>query len=149
MANLKNYTSEVPAITSMGRIEKALVEAGASDISKKYADGMCSAVTFRIPVNNIPMFFLLPARADACFKILWGEMTPRGRGQAHKKKWMAQAERTAWKIVADWVEIQLSMIQLEQAELMQVFLPYAYDPVSDQTFYEKLKTTNFKMLTNG
>lgn len=149
MPNLKNYTSEVPAITSMGRIEKALVEAGASDISKKYADGVCSAVTFRIPVNNIPMFFLLPARADACFKILWGSMNAQGQRQANKRKWQEQAERTAWKIIADWVDIQLSMIQLEQAELMQVFLPYAYDPASDQTFYEKLKTSNFKMLTNG
>ncbi len=145
--NLKNYTSEVPAITSMGRIEKCLVQAGASDISKKYSDGVCSAITFRIPVNGIPTYFLLPARVDACFKVLWAQFTKPG--SADKKKWLGQAERTSWKIVADWVEIQLSMIQLEQAELLQIFLPYAYDPMSNETFYDRLKSNNFKMLTNG
>jgi hypothetical protein len=147
--NLKNYTSEVPAITSMGKIERCLVEAGATDISKKYVDGVCSAMTFRIAVNNMPVFFMLPARVDACFKTLWGSMTGRGQNQADKKKWMAQAERTAWKIISDWIEIQLSMIQLEQAELLQIFLPYAYDPMTDTTLYDRVKESGFKMLGNG
>lgn len=147
--NLKNYTSEVPMSTSMGKIERCLVEAGATDISKKYADGICSSITFRMVVNQAPLFFQLPAKVDACFKSLWGNMTPRGQQQADRKKWISQAERTAWKIVSDWVEIQLSMIQLEQAEALQVFLPYVYDPAKDQTFYESLKSSNFKLLSNG
>lgn len=148
--SLKNYTSEVPAITSMGRIETCLVEAGATDISKKYEDGLCRAITFRMVVNGAPLFFQLPAKADACFKTLWGTLTARGQQQADRKKWMAQAERTAWKIVSDWVEIQLSMIRLEQAEALQIFLPYVYDPVTEQTFYESLKNKNFKaLLSNG
>lgn len=147
--NLKNYTSEVPAITSMGRIEQCLVEAGATDISKKYEDQVCRAITFRMMVNGIPLFFQLPAKVDACFAALWGSMTSRGQQQADRKKWMVQAERTAWKIVSDWVEIQLSMIRLEQAEALQIFLPYVYDPAKDQTFFQALKANNFKQLTNG
>jgi hypothetical protein len=147
--NLKNYTSEVPAITSMGKIERCLVEAGATDISKKYSDGVCNSITFRMMVNQVPLFFQLPAKVDACFKSLWGTMTPRGQQQADLKKWKSQAERTAWKIVSDWVEVQLSMIQLEQAEALQIFLPYVYDPMTDETFYERLKGNNFKQLTNG
>ena len=149
MPNIKNYTSEVPAITSMGKIERCLVEAGASDISKKYVDGICQAITFRIPVNGIPTYFLLPARVDACFKALWGSMTERGQNQADRKKWHAQAERTAWKIVSDWVEVQLSMIQLEQAELLQIFLPYAYDPMTEKTLYDRVKESGFRLISNG
>ena len=145
--NLKNYTSEVPAITSMGRIEKCLVEAGATDISKKYEDGVCRAIRFRMPVNNIPVFFELPAKVDACFKVMWKEIS-RPRPDSRKKT-EQQAERTAWKIVSDWVEVQMSMIRLEQAEALQVFLPYVWDPASEQTFYDRLKQTNYKALLPG
>lgn len=144
--NLKNYTSEVPMATSMGKIERCLVQAGATDISKKYSNEVCTSITFRMMVNQVPLFFQLPAKIDACFKTMWGSMTARGQQQADRKKWMAQAERTAWKIVSDWVEIQLSMIQLEQAEALQVFLPYVYDPIKEQTFFESLKEKNFKAL---
>lgn len=82
--NLKNYTSEVPAITSMGRIERCLVEAGATDISKKYLEGVCRAIRFRMPINNTPIFFELPARVDSCFKVLW-EDVKRPRPDTRKK----------------------------------------------------------------
>jgi len=146
--NLKNYTSTVPAITSMGRIEKSLVAAGATNISKTYEDQVCTAITFRMVITgHVPMFFELPAKVEPCFNVLWAEVK-RPKPET-KKNIREQAERTAWKIVADWVEIQLSMILLEQAEPLQVFLPYCYDPSTDQTFYEKMKTNNFKQLTAG
>lgn len=142
--NLKNYTSEVPAITSMGKIEKSLVEAGATYISKKYEDGICIAVRFRMMVNAQPLFFELPAKVDACFKVLWKEIK---RPQPDtKKRVQQQAERTAWKIINDWVEVQLSMIRLEQAEVLQIFLPYAFNPATEQTFFQQIKQNNYKAL---
>jgi hypothetical protein len=143
--NLKNYTSTVPASTSMSRIMKSLVEAGATDISMKYTDQICTAITFRMVIaGQVPMFFQLPAKIDPCFKVLYAEVK---RPQPDtKKRIREQAERTAWKIVSDWVDIQLSMIQLEQAEPLQVFLPFVYDPAKEQTFYDQLKESNFKGL---
>lgn len=143
--NLKNYTSEVPATTSMGKIEQNLVAAGATDISKKYEDGVCVAITFRMVVNTQVLFFKLPARVEHCFKVLWKEVKRPVAGT--KERTRQQAARTAWKIISDWVEIQLSMIKLEQALPLQVFLPYVYDPASEQTFFEKLEQTNFKQLS--
>ncbi|NCT92929.1 MAG: hypothetical protein GXC72_00770 [Chitinophagaceae bacterium] len=145
--NLKNYTSSVPAATSILRICKALVEAGATDISQKYdpETKTCIAISFRLVITGqVPMFFQLPAKVDPCFNVLWNEVK-RPRADS-RKKIMEQAERTAWKIVADWVEIQLSMILLEQAEPLQVFLPYVYDPVKQRTFYQSLKDVNFRGL---
>lgn len=142
--NLKNYTSEVPAHRSMSTIEKNLVDAGATDISKKYEEGICRAITFRMLINQQPLFFKLPAQVDACFKVMWAEVKrprPETKGNV-----IRQSEMTAWKIVCDWVEVQLSMIRLDQCEALQVFLPYVYDPSSDQTFYDKLKGTGFKAL---
>lgn len=142
--NLKNYTSEVPAITSMGRIEKYLVEAGATDISKKYENQVCIAIRFRMMVNLQPLFFELPAKVGACFKVLYAEV--KRPNSDTKRKVMEQSERTAWKIICDWVQVQLSMIQLEQAELLQVFLPYVFDPGTGVTYYDKLKESGFKTL---
>lgn len=142
--NLKNYTSEVPAVTSMGKIETALVQAGATDISKNYKDGVCVAVRFRMIVNNMPLFFELPARVDNCYNVLYADIK-RPRPDT-KEKVRKQAERTAWKIISDWVLVQISMIMLEQAEPLQVFLPYAWNPVTEETYYTKLKAGGFKAL---
>lgn len=143
---IKNYTSEVPASTSMNRIEKYLVEAGATDISKKYDNGICMAITFRMMVNQVPIFFQLPAKVTACFDVLWKEVKRPKADTKNKTK--QQAERTAWKIISDWVEIQLTMIKLQQAEPMEVFLPYVYNPENNETFYNRLKGNNFKQLSN-
>jgi hypothetical protein len=142
--NLKNYTSEVPAFNSITRIEKVLVEAGATDISKKYDNGVCKAIRFRMLVNQSPLFFELPARVEACFNVLWAEVKKPISGT--KERTIQQAERTAWKIISDWVEIQIAMIKLEQAELLQVFLPYVFDPVKEKTFYSQMKEGGFKAL---
>lgn len=145
--NLKNYTSEVPALTSMGKIEKSLVEAGATDISKKYEDGICIAVRFRMMVNQNALFFELPAKVDACFRVLWKEIK-RPRPDT-KKRVQQQAERTAWKIINDWVEVQLSMIRLEQAEVLQIFLPYAFNPATEKTFFTQIKESGYKALLHN
>ncbi len=145
--NLKNYTSTVPASTSMARIQRSLVEAGATDISMRFdpETKICTAITFRMVLTGqVPMFFQLPAKIDPCFKVLYAEVK---RPQPDtKKRIREQAERTAWKIVSDWVDIQLSMILLEQAEPLQLFLPYVYNPEKEVTFYEQLKQSNFKPL---
>lgn len=149
--NIKNYTSTVPASTSIGRIEKYLVEAGATDISKRYENAICTSIRFRIlhktpdnPTLGIPIFFELPAKVDACYKVLYAEV--KRPNSDTKQRVREQAERTAWKIVSDWVEVQLTMIKLEQAELLQVFLPYVYNPETDKTFFNQLKETGYKAL---
>lgn len=149
--NLKNYTSDMPFSRSINKIESCLVQAGATNISKKYDKGTCVAIMFRMVVNNNPIFFQLPANVDACYKSLLKSLKKNKNGEYHGSvdldKWKSQAERTAWKIICDWVEVQLSMILLEQAETIEVFLPYVYDPAKDETFFQKLKGNNFKQLT--
>lgn len=145
--NLKNYTSSVPASTSQAKIEKCLVAAGATDVSKKYSqERICIAIHFRLLVNDKPVFFQLPARVQQCFKVLWAEIKQPQAGT--KERVLKQAEMTAWKIISDWVEVQLSMILLEQAEVLQIFLPYVYDSVNEKTFYEHVKEGSFKLLEN-
>jgi len=57
-----------------------------------------------------------------------------------------QAARTAWKILAEWAEIQVTLVHLQQAEAIEVFLPYAWDAGKDQTLFERLKEGKFKLI---
>jgi hypothetical protein len=149
---IKNYTSSIPASTSMARIEEMLVESGARDIHKSYDGfGMCDALVFVIAIPGIPMplFFKLPAKVEKCREALWKEYvkTVKKPTDHMKDQINSQAARTAWKIMQDWVELQLTLIKLEQIEVMEAFLPYVYNQGSKETFYEHARSKGFKQLT--
>lgn len=128
----------------MARIEELLVEVGAKNINKEYAEQKVTAFYFLIDVNNKSQLFKLPVKSEAVEKILISQYKKPTKEHFIKAK--AQAERTAWKIICDWVEIQCTLIKLEQAELAQVFLPYCYNPKSNKTLWEEVKGSDFKML---
>lgn len=139
--NLKNYTSTVPTERTIARIETLLAEAGAIDISKNYNDGRLKAICFSIqavPEGRL-VVIRLPANTEAVFDALKKEVKRPRDGTLEKLR--IQAERTAWKLMQDWVEVQLSLIRLRQAELLQVFLPYVWD--GERSFYTMLKEKRF------
>lgn len=143
---IKNYTSTVPIERSINHIESKLVSYGAKDIMKRYDPaGRLESICFIIFTSDREISFKLPARIDACCEILKSEIK-RPRKNTYEKIGK-QAERTAWKLVSDWIDIQISMIELEQAEFLEVFLPYVYNPQNQQTFYEKIKESKFLALT--
>ena len=141
---LKNYTSEVPANRSIAKIENLLVQVGAKNINKQYENGSLTSFTFLIDLNGQTSIFKLPSKINSVFKVLMNEVKrPQSNTEETKRK---QAERTAWKIVCDWVEIQCAMIQLGQVELAQVFLPYHYNPKLDRTLWERVQEGELKLL---
>ena len=144
MGNIKNYTSTIPASRSMAKIEELLVEVGAKNINKEYVDQRVTAFYFLVDVNDKSQLFKLPVKTEAVEKILIAQYKKPTKESYKNAK--AQSERTAWKIICDWVEIQCTMIKLEQAELAQVFLPYCYNHKSNKTLWEEVKGDDFKML---
>jgi hypothetical protein len=145
MKQIKNYTSEVPASRSVNHIEDRLVKHGAKNILKIYnEDKKLSGVAFIVSINGKEMPFRLPARIERVEKHLRESILRPRKGTLEKVK--DQAERTAWKLLSDWVDIQMSLIELDQVELLEVFLPYIYDYEKERTFFEGMKSDGFKML---
>ncbi len=147
--NIKNYKSTVEASRSMTKIEELLVEIGATNINKQYADKVCTGITFLLYDQQLQqtLAFHLKAQVEECFQVLWKDVK---RPQANTKATLQhQANKTAWKILSDWTEIQCSMILLGQAKPLQMFLPFVYDVKSNETFFDKINSGKAQLLTNS
>lgn len=74
--NIKNYTSTIEASRSMAKIEELLVEIGASNINKQYADKICTGITFLLYDQQLQQTlpFHLKAQVEECFAILWQDV---------------------------------------------------------------------------
>ena len=140
---IRNYTSEVPAARSVGRIEALLVEFGAKNISKAYDDHKTlEAIMFDLPRPDGNSFAIkLPAHVEKMVPEIQ-KLHPRWQLWEVKE----QAERTAWKLMTEWVEIQLSLIQMQQAEPLEIFMPYVYCRQRERTYYELVALNGFKAL---
>jgi len=143
--NIKNYTSTVAFETSVNRIEKNLVKAGANNILKTYDDNqILKGIQFTKELNGTTISFKVEAKTDKIYQLLMKEFTRPT--EISKKNSLNQAERTAWKLISDWVDIQLSLIALDQADFMQIFLPYVFNLNTGKTFYSTIKESEFKLL---
>jgi len=145
---LKNYTSKVPVSQTIARIESVLIRVGVNGITKEYGpQSEIVALTFHIALGETRVAIRLPANREQALNALWEdykETHPNGR--MNRKDFAEQAERTAWKLMQDWCEVQLSLIQVKQAEFLQVFMPYVWDGQRRQTFYDQIKGGGYKAL---
>jgi hypothetical protein len=146
--NIRNYTSSVPAERSISQIERIIIEMGARNLMKEYdGSGKVDSISFSIKQGEGIVPFKLPAKCGAIKKLLLQGYRRPSKIQEHSAA--LQAERTAWKNLKEWVELQAVMIKLEQVEFMEVFMPYVYSLQKGKTFYELMKENNFKQLTAG
>lgn len=116
---IKNYTSSVDAFTSLGEIQGALAKHGARQIMVEYdAKGQPTGVTFAIETQMGRRGFLLPANIDGVMVAF------RKQGVRADR---AQAMRTGWRNIRDWVLAQMAIIEAGMVEMDEVFLPYLTD----------------------
>ena len=111
-----NYTTTVPVDKTIGEIQKLLIKNGASKIVFDYADGLPVSLTFVAVFKGETAFYSLPSRFEGIYKLL--------KNQSRVPKTMEQAHKIGWRILKDWIESQLALIEAEIAELPEIFLPY-------------------------
>lgn len=143
--NLKNYTSSTPAHQTISYIEAYLASAGVSGISKQYDNGQPSAIFFHIDLPPNRFTVRLPARVSDVQEYLWQDYCSKTRRpRKDKADFLDQAARTAWKIQQDWVQVQISLIKLKQADFLEVFMGFLWD--GKQSYFQSLENTKFKQL---
>lgn len=136
-----NYTTQVDAFKTVTEIMQLLAKFGASDIHiKNDNDGNPIALSFSFMVENNMVVFKLPCNYLGVFEVMKNDSKV-----INKYKTKGQALRVSWRILKDWVQAQIAIIQSKLATMQEVFLPYAVLPNGD-TFFEHVSKTGFKSI---
>lgn len=135
-----NYTTTVDAFKTVSEIEYILMKHKAKSIMKDYDGETITGLSFLIDtgVRQIPV--KLPVKIDECLEVLKKEKMENPRKQI--KDTRQQAERVAWRILKDWVEAQMALLDIEMVRFEEIFLPYI-ETTNGQTIYERLEERQF------
>jgi len=139
---IKNYTSGVPVPKTVSRIEELLAKIGAKAIGKDYKDSKVVSITFQLEINGQDHLVRLPANPNAIFDCLRKQVRRPHNGTLERLR--DQAERTAWKLQQDWLEVELTNIHMNQKHPLQCFLAYIWD--GQRTYFDVLQANQFKAL---
>jgi hypothetical protein len=127
---LLNYTTRIDPDKTAAEIAKCLSLHGASAILTDYEEGVLAAISFQVTIGERKIGFRLPCDWRPVLEIITkGKKRPPEWQEARRahfdSEWRAQAVRTAWRIVKDWVEAQMALVETQMATTQEVFLPYA------------------------
>lgn len=136
-----NYTTSIDSEKTIGEIQKILVKGGATKIVIDFKDGHAQAVTFGLFVNGVLIGYSLPANYEGVLQSM-----KKDKKVSNRLCTRDQALRVSWRIVKDWVEAQMAIVEAQLADVAEVFLPYAIHK-SGQTLYKEMKSNGMKMLS--
>jgi hypothetical protein len=113
-----NYTTTIDPAKTAGEVQTILAKAGATGVAMEFDNGDPVGLAFTAMTPFGMREFTLPTNWEAVQRVL--------RRQKVKPAFQTveHAKRVAWRIVKDWVEAQLAIIQTEMVTIDQVMLPY-------------------------
>lgn len=140
-----NYTTGIDPDKTASEIARCLSMHGAKAVLTEYdeEEGYVTALSFKIMLNDQDMGFRLPCDWKPVLTILENDRkVPRSRATKD------QAIRTAWRIVKDWIEAQMALVETRMVTTQEVFLPYAVMR-DGRTLYEHMETDPSRLLGGG
>lgn len=133
-----NYTTSIDPHRTVGEIQRLLAAKGARGILLEYnGDGDPTAVAFQIEHQGQQLRYRLPCRAGAVHAVLQQEWRAGNVDKRHATS--THAHRVAWRIVKNWIEAQLAIVESGMTAIPEVFMPYQLVANGDQTMYEVLQ----------
>lgn len=135
---IKNYTTSIKAEKSVSEIQKILGKGGASSVSIDFEANQPSAVRFSLKVGNEELWFRLPSNPQGILS------TMKRDGVRGSYRNMEQARNVSWRIIKDWLDAQMAIIDAGQAKATEVFLSYLLQP-SGETIYQKFENQQLKL----
>lgn len=120
---LLNYSTKLEPEQTIGEIQKMLSRCGVAAMMTEYDGPHVAAVSFKLNIDGKPLGFRLPCNWRAV-RTIFDQPAHARRLKCSYRERDAQAIRTSWRIIKDWVEAQLALIEVGMVTVPQVFLPY-------------------------
>jgi len=141
MSPLLDYTTSVPVSRTVAQVQAKLVEHGARAVMMEYDDrGRITALAFKVKMPNGELPIRLPIDAAATLRVLQRQADNREMPARYAKE--EHAYRVAWRIIKDWIEAQMSLLETEMVKMEQIFLPYVITP-GGKTVYQVMAEKHF------
>lgn len=138
-----NYTTQIDSNKTVAEIQKILAAHGANKVSIEFDAGEPSAIYFSLQEKNMQFQFRLPCNVDGVYRLLRNDLKVAKRFRTEN-----QARRVAWRIIKDWAEAQLSLIEANMAAPVEVFFPYIVTN-NNETIYDRfISGETFPLLTD-
>lgn len=138
---IKNYSTTVNAIRTAGKIEEILIEHNAKNVQKNIENKKIIGFSFAIDTPYGERLIKLPVNISAAQQVLKNNKKQNNA----VKDTLEQAEKVAWRILKDWVDAQMALIEIEMVKMEEVFLPYTVIDVSGATVYERLEQSQLML----
>jgi len=136
---LFTYTTKIAAVSTIAEIEQALAKHGATDILKKYENGLCTALSFQIMTEEGLMPVRMPMDDKPVLQLL--KIQPKVPRSLQTEE---QAIRVGWRIIKYWLDAQLAIIETRMVKIEQVMLPYIVGR-DGRTLYETMHEVGFDL----
>lgn len=131
---IKNYTTTINVNKTIGEIQELLSKHGATSIMTEYSNGNVTGLSFKIMTSRGEFGIRLPSNTDRVLQVLKNQR----KNNNQIKDTFDQANKVAWRIIKDWIDAQMAILETEMVEMEQIFLPYVMNN-KGQTLYEAFK----------
>lgn len=128
-----NYTTKIDAWKTVNEVQQIMSKHNVSHFSIKNEGSWPVALSFTINHLGQPLNFLLPCNHEGVL-----ECMKRDRKIPKSSKTMEQALRTSWRIIKDWVEAQLAIVDAEIMPIQEVFMSRLIISSSGETLSDRL-----------
>lgn len=139
-----NYTTSIDAWKTVNEIQQILSKHKITHINIRNEGSFPVALSFTINFKEQPLNFVLPCNYAGVLAAL-----KRSNKVPHKLKNSEQALRVSWRIVKDWVEAQLAIVEADLAPMEEVFLPYLVTNEHGQTLSQRILQGDGMKLLSG
>ncbi|GAH91049.1 unnamed protein product [marine sediment metagenome] len=138
---LLNYTTKIPWERSYTEVKSLLIAHGARGFYEEVGpEGYINSFIFKLrtPDGDVPI--KIPIDVESTIKILKkqydsGEIDRRFTDPK-------RARNIAWRIIKDWLQAHIWLVETEMMKMEQILLPYMMVD-KDHTLYEAMKDRHF------